>query len=459
MPSANKTATVQIEKIVAGGHGLARLANGMVVLIPHVLPGERVRVKIVRRLKDYAEGLAVEIEKPAPGRVNPPCPYYQNCGGCDLQHADYPDQLEIKKAILLEILARANVLKSGEGQELFEKPLASPRQFGYRQRIRLQVDPEGRLGYFRSGSSDVVQVSACLLAGREINSVLGQLAGEAKARKLLLNAAEVELHVSPAEGKVLLFVHFKRKPRPADCTLARELFGDIPFLDAIFFDAGKAGSGPLLIKEVDTHDADRATTYLLRFFLPRAHGGRPLTMTFELGGFCQVNTLQNEQVVARMAAWAEERDVRRVLDLHCGLGNFSLPIAGIAERLVGVDIQRAAIRSAERNAILNGLNNCSFLQGGAEEGARELVRQGERFDLVLLDPPRRGCAEVLPWLPGLGTRNILYLSCDPATMARDLHKLMEAGYGVDRMMLVDMFPQTHHIETLALLGSRIDPQS
>jgi 23S rRNA (uracil1939-C5)-methyltransferase len=174
-------------------------------------------------------------------------------------------------------------------------------------------------------------------------------------------------------------------------------------------------------------------------------------MTIEPGGFCQVNGGQNENLIALVLEWAKVDAGHKVLDLFCGMGNFSLPIARHAASVVGMDLQRSAIRSAERNAKINGMVNCTFSQHAAREGAEHLVHGGEKFDLVLLDPPRQGCAEVIPLLTEFGAAQIIYISCDPATLCRDLLLLEQEGYAVEKMKMVDMFPQTHHLETIVSL--------
>ena len=167
-----------------------------------------------------------------------------------------------------------------------------------------------------------------------------------------------------------------------------------------------------------------------------------------------MNLEQNQNMIHRVLEWAALEGGERVLDLYCGMGNFSLPLAGVAGEVVGMDAHGASIRSAGRNAHLNNMRNCRFEKSSALAGAKRLAAGKAAFDLVLLDPPREGCAKILPYIPQLGAERLIYISCDPATLARDLLRLVEYGYAITRLALVDMFPQTHHMEVMALLERR-----
>jgi 23S rRNA (uracil1939-C5)-methyltransferase len=171
----------------------------------------------------------------------------------------------------------------------------------------------------------------------------------------------------------------------------------------------------------------------------------------EAGGFSQVNLEQNNRLVETLLDWVDELPAKRGLDLFGGMGNFSIPLAAKLTEVVGLDLQRAAIRSAETNAAAAGLTNCSFIRRSAEDGLREFGKDGEVFDLVLLDPPRRGCREIIPHLGMVGDPAVIYISCDPGTLARDIKDMVELGYGIRKVMMFDMFPQTHHLETMVLL--------
>lgn len=442
--------TVRIDKVLAGGQGLARAASGQVLMVPRVLPGEEVVVRGLRNHKGYLEAELLEIVSRHPGRVVPPCPHFGCCGGCDLQHASYPLQVEIKNGILREQLERAGVLARGGGLAL-EAPLASPLPFGYRQRLRLQVDESGRWGFFRGRSHDLEAITECPLAGPGINAVVREFPASLALARLLNNALEVEVIASPGDGKVFLIVRLRRKARPADLQAAARVGAELVPVSAVFLEAeGQQRLGPLPEAIAGGGGGDRGLVCLPFPALP----GREIpayTLLQEAGGFCQVNPAQNRRMIDQMLAWLAGYEVRRAADLFCGMGNFSIPLALAGVATTGSDLQRSAIRSAGRNAEAAGLHNCTFLQAAAEQAARNLAAAGERFDLLILDPPRRGCVELIPLLAGLGAGLLLYISCDPATLARDLAGLIGQGYRIEKAGIVDMFPQTAHLESMVLL--------
>ena len=437
------TIIVQIEKLVIGGNGLGRLPDGKVVLVPYVLPGEEVEARPLSKKKNYVEARAVKILQPSADRTEPPCPHFLQCGGCDFQHVSFAKQADLKNRILLEQLERSGLTQ--DSRSFFLPPLPAPKGFHYRQRIRLHVGKNGELGFHRSQSHEVIPINSCLLARQQLNDVLDYLINKSLFAKITALTTSVELLLSPAEDLVVILMHLSRKPRPAERKVLEELaLGHISIKHVVvtatgsaiadIFPGNKAGNEPPLLSFSHAMPADDS-----------------LRMTIEPGGFCQVNSDQNEKLIALVMKWAKLEAGNKVLDLFCGMGNFSLPLARQAKSVVGMDLQRSAIRSANRNAEINGIKNSTFTQNSAVEGAKSLLTDGEKFDLALLDPPRQGCADVIPYLPELGIAQIIYISCDPATLCRDLVLLERQGYVVEKMKMVDMFPQTHHLETIVSL--------
>ncbi|MBU2537146.1 MAG: 23S rRNA (uracil(1939)-C(5))-methyltransferase RlmD [Proteobacteria bacterium] len=442
-----KSVELPVEKVIKGALGLGRLTDGQVVMIPRVLPGELVRVQLRRKHKQYQEADLLEVLHPSVQRITPICPVYDSCGGCDLQHTTYDEQLRLKNAILGETLCRAGLCREEELPALLGAPLASPKPFGYRQRIRLQV-AQGRVGYFGRQSHSLIPVSQCPLAGEAINSVLAELLKSRQFQSLQSMASAIELLENPGNNSVVLLIHYTRKTRPGDYQAARLLCQSLPLLEALIFDVeGQAkgpcfnGSGEISLSELR-----------VEFHLPAEICGQALSLALEPGGFCQVNLGQNENCIKLLLDWTRKLKPGRVLDLFCGMGNFSLPMAMLGWKVTGMDMQRSTIRSAVRNGETAGLaDSCEFSQESAMKAARHLLREKASFDCILLDPPRSGCAELIPLLPGLNARQIIYISCDPATLARDLLGLTGAGYRIKEVRLVDMFPQTAHQETMVYL--------
>ena len=436
-----------VDKVIKGGLGLGRLPDGQVVMVPRVLPGELVRVQLRRKHKQYQEADLLEVLQPSDQRIAPACPVYETCGGCDFQHATYDEQLRLKNAILAETLCRAGLCREKEIPVLLGPPLASPQPFGYRQRIRLQVE-QGRAGYFGRQSHDLVPVSRCPLAGKAINSVLANLSASRPFHNLLSMASAIELLENSGHNSIILLIHYTRKTRPGDHQAARLLCQALPSLEAVIFDVEGQAKGPCFN---DTGEIS-LSGLLVEFSLPAELCGRPLTLGLEPGGFCQVNLGQNENCIKLLLDWTQEMKPGKALDLFCGMGNFSLPLSMQGWEVTGMDMQRSTIRSAMRNAEIAGLaDRCRFSQESATKATKRLLAEKATFDCLLLDPPRSGCAELIPLLPDLQARQIIYISCDPATLARDLVRLTQADYRLAWVSLVDMFPQTAHQETMVKL--------
>ena len=437
--------TVVIEKLVPGGLGLGRLKEGIVVMVRYVLPGEKVLVNEEDRKKDYISATLRDILSPSPDRIVPPCPYFGRCGGCDLQHAGPEAQMRLKKAILADNLQRnAGNLFSGSPLTI-EEPLEAPEQFNYRQRLRLQVDREGRYGFFRPGSHILEPISQCLLARDELNNVLLQLRTSDTFPELAKHCNAFELLFNPAENDTVMLLHFLRRPRPGDCQLSAGLAHDTNGLASILMQVEGYGLYDPLAQTFLTAPPILSHTMAIQKIKTE------LTLSWEAGGFCQVNLEQNSNLVNLVLEMVANGGHSRTLDLYCGYGNFSLPVAITGAEVLGIDAQNAAIRSARRNAEQNGIHNCRFEKNQVTGAVTALCTAGKTFETIILDPPRQGAPETAALLPKLRPEEIIYISCNPATLARDLAALMEAGYQLSRLVPVDMFPQTHHLESLALL--------
>ncbi|MBB5348492.1 class I SAM-dependent RNA methyltransferase [Desulfoprunum benzoelyticum] len=433
-----------INKLINGGYGLGRLDDGRAAMVRLALPGETVDVRIERQTKSLVEGVAVRVHAPHPRRIEPPCPYYGDCGGCDLQHGDYPCQLELKKAIISDLLQRHPEPAVRRATAILAEPLPSPLAFGYRQRIRLQIDAHGRTGFRRFHRHEIVAVAGCQIARDDINQTLATLRPHPAYASLLQQTTELEIMADPDGGGTVCVFILKRRPRPRDFNQATALCRESEIMNRIFF-AGRdfpltpaAGRDPQIGRSL-------SVTY-------PAEPGRPaLTLGWEAGGFCQINLAQNRRLIATVVDLAAPGPEESVLDLFCGMGNFSIPLATGCRRLLGIEGQGSAIRSARANARCAGIDNAEFRQAPIHDACTQLTAQGQPFDCVIIDPPRQGAPGLARQLAALTGRRLVYISCDPATLCRDLGDLIAAGFTVRRLQPVDMFPQTHHIETVVLL--------
>lgn len=439
---------VTIEKLIAGGLGLGRRPDGMVVLVPQVLPGEEVRLTAIKRKRDYLFAHLLEVLTPSPHRVQPPCPYYGKCGGCDLQHATPDYQLRLKTEMVRESLGRISPYKEEALARFLAPIIPSPLIFNYRQRLRLKVE-KGRVGLRRPRSHSVCPIRTCLLARPEINVLLQGLFESDLAPPLLEYTEELEVMVSPDDGAVYVLLHLRRQPDKRERIIVDQVCKDIAVVQGVF----ASFPDPSHKDRSQMTRMDRGgNPGILRFTLSASViGGSELVFSFAPGVFCQVNQAQNENMVRLVLEWAGPDVQDRVLDLFCGMGNFSLPLARHATEVVGYDFSNGAILWAKRNMEEAKITNCRFYACSAEQGIEVVLKQGRTYDCVVLDPPRTGCVEIIRHMRAVRARRIIYISCDPVSLARDLARLADHGYIPCRLQPLDMFPQTHHLETVTLL--------
>jgi 23S rRNA (uracil1939-C5)-methyltransferase len=434
-----------IEKLVPGGFGLGRLTEGIIVLVRYVLPGEEVLVREVARRKDFISAELLEVLAPSPDRITPPCPIYGDCGGCDLQHLTALAQIHLKKNILIENLQRAaGHIFSPFGIPV-TSPLASPEQFGYRQRIRLHVDRKGRFGFFRPESHVIEPVIECLLAKDQLNQVLRVLDGNENFKGLAPYSKGFELLFNPDENNSVMQLHFTRRPRPADCQYAAALANSMKKIATVLLQIDGYGLYDPMQRLVIN------TPPLLSQTISLGENRPKLKISWEAGAFSQVNLNQNKNLISIVLQMLASGRHDKVLDLYCGYGNFSLPAAGIAEKVLGIDGQNGAIRSARRNAAGAGVSNCDFVKQQVAAAVQSLLDDRQSFDTIILDPPRQGAPEIIGLLAALNAEQIIYISCNPATLARDIAALHQYNFTLSSLVPIDMFPQTHHLESIALL--------
>jgi 23S rRNA (uracil1939-C5)-methyltransferase len=417
---------VIIEKLVYGGNGLARLADGQTVFVPGVLPGERVRAEIRKKRKGVLEASLVEVLAPSRDRIELPCKGEKQCTGATWPHIAYPAQLRLKEEILLDSLKRTGGMAPMRPLPI----LPSPRADHYRLRTQFNVrmkDRQQRIGFFRQGSYDLIEVSEAFLIHPLIDRVLN---GIRKLAERLPQLLEIHINISPAnEAHILLFTELKAYPA----------------MDVFFGDLQKTVPEVIGI----TGFANRKKVFSL--------GKNQLTLDMEgltlkatEGNFYQVNWEQNRNMVRTVLDFAAPANSETVLDLYCGIGNFSLPLARRAKSVIGIESGFSAIEDAKANAALNHITNAEFIADDMDKGLKMLLARKMRADIIVLDPPRAGATlKTLERVLALVPRKIVYVSCNPSTLARDLKFFHLFGFRLDRLQPVDMFPYTYHIECVA----------
>lgn len=424
---------VRIEKIIAGGQGLARTDAGQVILSGFVLPGELVGLREARRKSGHIEAELMQVLEPSAERVPPRCPFYGDCGGCDFQHGSYDEQLRIKKAIVVETMQRAHVSVLVSD---VEETQHSPQQWSYRHRLRLKISLDGQLGFFRKKSNNFVAVRECLVAAEGIDAAVAELAASRCLRGLV---DEAELLQSPADGQITLILPLRENQQ-----LSAETIQQIAACASIAQIGGTAAGKAFQ----QLYPPDKAAPLAQELTLLKL--GKSCVLSWSGGCFSQVNPGQNAQLIALALELAGEVRGKSVLDLYCGMGNFSVPLALAGAEVTGIEGSPESIHWAKRNAEANGVT-ARFIAADVHDSLRRMVKKQQRADIILLDPPRAGIGAAAMLLPDLQAERIIYISCDPATLARDLALLCGKGFRLMRLLPLDMFPQTSHIESVAVL--------
>jgi 23S rRNA (uracil1939-C5)-methyltransferase len=420
---------VNIESMAFKGFGVARV-HGKVIFIPYCVTGDEIWVEIVEEKKNYSMGKLKKIIKPSPWRVDPKCPYFGRCGGCQWQHIDASIQGELKKEILKEVLKRLGGLKEMPCIGL----VPSPQPYGYRVRVQLKAKGES-IGYYQERSHRLVDINHCPIAHPLINQILPSL----RAVPLFFaRMDEIEMNVSPEEGKGVLIIHTPSFQQGME-NFMNEFLQDHPVLKGI---AVKKKEGFTFFGEPP-----------LYFTVPLNRSGEKRYLTFRTSpeSFFQVNLEQNQRLIRTVIEFGDVKKDEKVLDLYAGVGNFTLPLATKAKEVLGIEGNSMAVEDAQFNAEENGIKQCRFILGRVEEVLKHW--RSERYDLIVLDPPRTGCKAVADQMVGLKPKKIVYISCEPTVLSRDLRLFLKRGYQLQKLTLIDMFPQTYHMEVVALLKS------
>ena len=425
---------VLIESVAFKGYGVGRI-DGKVVFVPYTVTGDEAWIEMTEEKKRYSTARLTEIIKPSPGRVVPPCPYFGTCGGCQWQHIDYSIQAEQKKEILGETLRRLGGMKEIPSISVF----SSPKPYDYRVRVQLKVKGKA-MGYYQERSHRIVDVERCSISHPLINRIIRNLRDQIDA---LSRVEEVEINVSPEEGRGVLLFH----PRSYDLgaePFTKEFLGSQPMLKGI-----------AITQKVGHHLIGDPT---LNFTIPlsQEREKRELKLRISPGSFSQVNPEQNQELVRTVLQFSEVNQEDRIFDLYAGAGNLTLPLAMEGREALGIDENRMAFEDAQFNTGRNGIKNCHFIHGRVEDVFSRWER--ELPDLIVLDPPRTGCQAILDQVVRLEPKKIIYVSCEPTTFARDLRLFSERGYFLQRLDLIDMFPQTYHMGTVGLLSRKPLPQ-
>lgn len=406
---------VRLTTLTYGGDALGRLPDGRAVFVPYALPGETVRIRLVEEKRGHARAELVEVLKPSPERITPRCIHFGMCGGCHYQHMPYEEQLEAKRMILADQLVRIGKLKDPPVQAT----VPSPESYYYRNHVQFHLTASGKLGYHLARSDEVFVVEECHLPERLINQVWPQLNFEA-----LPEIERVGLRSGTGDDVQLIL-------ESSELEVPDFSLEDLD-ISAVHLSPG----GTIVLA-----GSDRVEIEVL---------GRPFQVS--AGSFFQVNTAMSEKMVTHVLEGITRfhplTQQMTALDVYCGAGLFSAFLAPEVGRLIGIESEPSAVDDFVVN--LDEFDHIEVYEAPAEE---VLVSLDVPVDLVLVDPPRAGLGrEVLDGLVRLAPQMLVYISCDPSTLARDVSRLVNAGYKIEQITPFDLFPQTYHIESVVLMS-------
>ncbi len=409
-----------ITGITHKGEGVARL-DGKVAFIPFALPGEIVDIKITEERKSFSRGVIENLIEKSPDRVEPLCRHYYSCGGCSYQHVNYARELELKRQVLLDAFKRIG------GLDVPVHPvIGMDEPWRYRNKVTWHIGMtaggQKSLGYYEAGSRQVIPIEECQLIPDKIQSISSLLADNVSAITGDEGASLIIRQSSYDKKTMLLFLDCQ-----ADKSLVKRLNG---MVDSLFLYSG---------------------SQMKHIFGPPKLLEKAGNIIFKLspGSFFQVNPFQSEILLSKVKEYLNLQGYEKVLDAYCGAGSIALNIADKALKVTGIESFPAAVEDARDNAGLNNIRNCEFIAGQCEN----VLRSGKyKYDAAIVDPPRAGLkAQVIDAIVKTRPQRVVYVSCNPATLARDLKLFAESAYKVKEVQPLDMFPQTAHVECVVLI--------
>lgn len=443
--------TVEIRGYATQGEGVGKV-DGFTVFVPETLDGERVRTRIEFVKKSYARGELIEILRPSPHRVKPICELYNECGGCQLLHMDYPGQLEFKRQRVIDVLERLGGFKG-----LTVHPaIGMENPWKYRNKVQYPFALEDErviIGCYQKGTHVVVDTKECHIqhelnskimnAIRELVNGMGISIYDEYSGHGLLRHVLVKNAFEPKEAMVILVTNGPDFPEGEE--LARLLASRFPEIKSVVQNINSSSGNAVLGER-------NKVLYGEDGIIDRIRG---MEFKISANSFYQVNPAQTEVLYEKAVEYAGLTGNERVIDAYCGVGSLTLFLAKKAKEVYGVEVVPEAIEDAEENTRRNRIKNVKFVMGQAEQVLPKLARIGIRFEIAVVDPPRSGCDQrVLEALAQAQVKRVVYVSCNPSTLARDLRVLTDRGFEVKEIQPIDMFPHTYHVECVVLMSKK-----
>lgn len=447
-----KEYAVNIENLGYEGEGVARI-DGYPVFIPGALIGEEVKVKIIKSKKNYACAKLTEVTKSSSCRRNPACEYYEKCGGCSLMHLDYDKQLEFKKNRVQDCIKKIG----GINEDVVKDTIGMENEFRYRNKAQFQIDyidDKIQIGFYGEKSHEIFDMNNCIIVDSDSEKIIhiirswmikhsimpSKKDGAFFAKGLMRNIV-IRKGFKTNEIMVVLVTMDKKIPHLQD--LISELTEKIDNIKSIVQNINDKNTNWVMGEKCITlYGKDYICDYIGQY-----------KFNISALSFFQVNPYQTEVLYNKALEYADLSNNEIVFDAYCGTGTITLFLSHKAEKVYGVEIIEQAIENAKINAQLNNINNAEFFAGKSEEVIPDLINKGIIPDVIVVDPPRKGCdLKLLESITKAKPQRVVYVSCDPSTLARDLKYMIGNGYRVCEVQPVDMFPHTKHVETVVLLS-------
>lgn len=431
---------LKIEKMNLGAQGIGYL-DGKVCFVDFVIPGEEIRAVVIVKKKDYNVAKVLEIFNPSPARIKPNCPVFELCGGCQMQHIDYKYQVELKKAVLIDTLRRIGKFDIQKVEVVYEKP------WYYRNRAQLPIqnNKDLKIGYFKKGTHEVVNHDCCHINQLEINQVTATL--RRRLRNIKIDIYDESRHSGNLRHIIVrrgtntgqIFITFVTKEKRLPEEINRGLIEEIPDIVGISQNINNERTNRILGRE--------NIILVGNSFYEELVAGKKFQIAPT--SFFQVNTEVFEKVIEKIR---QEIEGRNVVDLYAGVGVIGICVADLCQRIIAIEQDQSSVKDGIRNAGLNKVSNIEFIIGKAEDKIGLI----DDCETLILDPPRKGVGEiVINHLVKINVKKIIYLSCNPATLARDAGLILKKGYYIKKLYFFDMFPQTYHIESLMVFEKRL----
>lgn len=443
----NDDIELRIDSLGSEGQGVGRY-EGMAVFVPFALPNELVKAHIIKVAKNYAVGKLIKVIEPSKVRREPRCSSFTRCGGCNLMHMDYAAQLEYKRGLVENAFARIAKI---EGVHV-ENTIGMDEPYHYRNKAAFpfaMVDGRMCFGFFAPRSHRLIPIDGCFIEQEPLYNVASAVHCWAEENDIQpydeeTGSGTIRHVVSriTTSGDIMAVIVTKGRPKKLN-KLADMLKERCEGIKSIILNRNDEDTNVIFGRSYETLWGEDTLTENLCGF----------EFSVSAASFLQVNPVQTECLYAQVEAFLPEKDGFEAIDVYCGTGTISMILSKRAKHVTGIENIKPAVEDAARNAERNGAGNADFICADAAEALPELIEKGTRPDVIVIDPPRKGCDKaVLNAITGSAVQRVIYVSCDPATLARDVRILVDGGYSIQKVQPIDMFPQTAHVETVCLLS-------